>query len=277
MNKILVAFDDQHFSKGAMELLLRLCTMQPVKVVGVFLPPSEGEEAWSYEEPVSGSPVLLHPLKETETKILEHNVALFGEMLHPDIPYRVHKEFHDQALPELIKESCFADLLVIGNEVFFEDPEGSDEEGANSHLKDILFRAQCPVLLAPERFVCPSTNIIAYDGSESSVYAIKQFAYLFPEWCKHRTEIVYIAEEGMPGLPDQEYIKELVSGYFPDASFCILPAGTRGYLGTRVNEQRDALLICGAFGRSVISETIRKSFVADAICEHKLPIFTAHR
>ena len=49
------------------------------------------------------------------------------------------------------------------------------------YLKDVLHDVACPVLLVPEKFDFPESVILAYDGSEESVYAIKQFAYLFPE------------------------------------------------------------------------------------------------
>ena len=53
-------------------------------------------------------------------------------------------------------------------------------EESDEYLKDALHASECPVLVVPEKFDFPESNILAFDGSESSVYAIKQFVYMFP-------------------------------------------------------------------------------------------------
>lgn len=273
MDKIIAAFDSQHLSQGVMSYLQMLSRVQPVRVTRMFLPVSEGIDLWNYGEGAFNYPVLMHAMTETETRIMEKNVETFERLLRQDIPYRIHKEFSDMALQEVIQESRFADLMVIGDEVFY---EGEDGDGINERLKDVLFRSECPVLLVPEKFGFPGSNIIAYDGTPSSAFAIKQFMYLFPEWCKNPTWVLYASEEGN-GVPYETCLRELTWGRFPDITFYHLPINPRKYFATWVSEKEGALLVCGAFGRSVISENIRKSFVSDAVNDHKLPIFTAHR
>ena len=95
-------------------------------------------------------------------------------------------------IPELTKETRFADLLIIGSEIFFKNISDND---SNIFLKHTLQHTECPVMVVPEKFYFPSQNILAYDGSASSVFAIKQFAYLFPDLCDNKTILVYATEE----------------------------------------------------------------------------------
>ena len=42
-------------------------------------------------------------------------------------------------------------------------------------------------MLIPEDYKEPGTELLTYDGSESSVFRIKQFAYILPELAGNET------------------------------------------------------------------------------------------
>jgi hypothetical protein len=132
------------------------------------------------------------------------------------------------------------------------------------------------VLIVPEKFVFPESNILAYDGSESSVYAIKQFAYLFPELTGNKTVLVFMDDSDNP-IPDENNIKELVARHFPDLTLLKLELPSTKYFATWINEKNNALLVSGAYGRSSFSQLFKKSFVSDVIRDHRLPVFISHR
>jgi hypothetical protein len=185
----------------------------------------------------------------------------------------VHKDFYDFALPELKNESRFADLLIVGSEIFYENLEGP---GLNESMGEMLHDVQCPVVIVPEKFEFPQSNILAYDGSESAVFAIKQFAYLFPEFSANKTILVHIQANEKEELPNQVLVEELVARHFPDLTLCGLDIDLKKYLSTWLSEQKGAILVSGAFGRSFISRLFRHSFIAKVISDHKLPVFIAH-
>jgi hypothetical protein len=62
----------------------------------------------------------------------------------------------------------------------------------NAYMKEILHSTECPILLLPERSDLPGSIVLAYDGTPSAVYAIKQFAYLFPELSDIPTYLVFV-------------------------------------------------------------------------------------
>jgi nucleotide-binding universal stress UspA family protein len=120
MKKIIIAFDGTHFSAGALEFARRLNELQPVFLTGVFLPQVELANLWSYANN-AGSPFI--PMIEgRETELIQQNVERFENLCFAaGIEHRVHKDIFNFALPELKSESRYADLVILGSEVFYEN------------------------------------------------------------------------------------------------------------------------------------------------------------
>jgi hypothetical protein len=272
MKKILLAFDGAHFSEGALEFVRLLHSSSPVFVTGAFLPEVNYANAWSY---AAGSGGLFIPLiEEEDVELVTSNIKRFETFCsNNDISYAVHKDFEDFALPELKKETRYADLLILGSETFYEN---MGKEELNLYLRDALHATECPVLVVPETFELPASNILAFDAGASSVYAIKQFAYLLPELASNETILVN-AKEGDGKLPDEEYISEWAAKHFSNLTFYRLGTDSRKYFSAWLSERKAAILVGGAFGRSEISTLFKKSFVSDTIKEHHIPVFIAHR
>jgi len=274
MKKILLAFDGTHFSDGAFEFARRMNQSSPVLLTGVFLPQINYANLWSYAEGVAG-PSYIPLLEGEETIAVQKNIAKFESLCkNNDIDCRVHKDFTEFALPALRKETKFADLLILGSESFYENLGISEP---NESMKDALHGSECPVLIVPEKFEFPGTNVLAYDGSDDSVYAIKQFSYLFPEFGSNDTLLVYAKEEVSRKFPDEQYIEELAARHFPDLNLLKLQLKPKDYFNTWLKDRKGAILVSGAYGRSVISQVFKKSFVSDIIRDHKLPVFVTHR
>ncbi len=150
-------------------------------------------------------------------------------------------------------------------------------ERPNEYLRMTLQEAECPVIVVPEDFSFPDRIVLAYDGSEDSVYAIRQFVLLFPELVKMPATLVYTTTKEHSGLPEKDYILELCARHFPDLTVKLLESTTRKQFGEWLNERPSSLLVCGAFGRTDLSMMFRRSFAAGAIIDHQFPLFIAHR
>ena len=271
MKKVLLAFDAADFSQGAFEFVQRLNELQPILLTGVFLP------AYNYA-PIVGPDgmvgyTMLAP-EEPDREIMQQSIKQFEALCQKNgIAYRVHKDFYLFALPELKKEARFADLLIVGSETFYSNLTGS---GANANLREVVHTAECPVVVVPETFTFPERNVLAYDGSESSVYAIKQFAYLFPELCINETLLVYANPHNEAPIPEEHYVEELATQHFKNLTLFKLAANPKKYFATLATEEKGAIVVCGAYGRSAVSQFFKRSFVSDVIASHKLPVFIAH-
>jgi len=274
MRKILLVFDGINFSEGAFEFARRLNEKNQILAAGIFVPQVDLANLWSYAAAGSGA-ITIPMIEDDEALEIEKNMERFKGLCEKNkIEYRIHKDFYDFALPELKKESRFADLIIIGSEKFYTN---TGVNGPNDYIKNALHDAECPVLIVPEKFNFPESNILSYDGSESSVFAIKQFVYLFPELVKNPTLLVYAKNESDDEIPNVEYIEELAARHFPDLSIMKLHFDPKEYFATWIGEKKNGILISGSFGRSSLSRTFKKSFIKEVIKNHKLPIFITHR
>ena len=119
MKKIILVFDGTHFSKGAFEFARKLNDVQPALLVGVFLPQTSLANSWNYAEAERGSIPLV---EDYEYKTINQNIDRFEKLcVKNGIEHRVHKDLYDLTLPEMKKESEYADMLILGSEKFYEN------------------------------------------------------------------------------------------------------------------------------------------------------------
>ena len=275
MKKILLAFDGSHYSEGALLFAKKLNEKSPVLVTASFLPQVDFANLWSYSGGGGGQGKEFIPLVEdSNADDINKNIKRFEAFCRQNhFRFRIHKDYLDFAIPELKKESRYSDLLIISSELFYEQ---AGTTTPNEYLEQVLHEVECPVLIVPEEFEFPKSNILSYDGSGDSVFAIKQFAWLFPELAELPTTLVY-AGKHENGFPDEQYIKELISAHYPQTAWVKLDTNTRKYFTTWISEKKTACLISGSFGRGDLSRIFKKSFITEVIAEHRLPVFIAHR
>lgn len=275
MKKIIIAFDGANFSEGAFDFARKLNEISPILLTGIFLPQINYSALWSYSSAAIGSGVVIPMLEEGDIATIEQHIERFkGLCQMHGIEHRVHQDFMDFALPELKQETRFADLLILASESFYEYLGVSEP---NAFLKDAIHNAECPVLVVPEQYYFPEKNILAYDGSESSVYAIKQFAYLFPEFDENKTVLLYAGTNDEIAFPDEHNIEELCSRHFTNLTLFKLSVNPKKHFAVWCSEREGSIVVCGSFGRSSISTLFKKSFISDVIRDHKLPVFIASR
>ena len=200
MRKILLAFDGVHFSEGSFNFAKQLNEKNKILLTGVFLPQVSYANLWTYADGV-GTPMFVPAIDDAETQLIEENIKKFENLcIRNDIEFRVRKDFTDLALPELKKESRFADLMIIGEEKFYENMGSGNP---NNYLRETLHGIECSAILVPEKFDFPTLNVLTYDGTDASVFAIKQFVYLLPEFCANPTFLTYANIDGAGRIPNE--------------------------------------------------------------------------
>jgi len=274
MRKIILAFDGIHYSESSFDFAKRLNEKNPILLTGVFLPQTSYANLWSYADGV-GAPMFVPEIEDDDMDIIEKNIEKFETAcVRHGIEFRTHKDFNDLALPELKKESRFADLMIVGSERFYENMGVGDP---NNYLKEAIHNIECSVVVVPEKYSFPEVNVLAYDGSESSVFAIKQFSYLLPEFSENPTLLTFANMENETGLPNEEYIEELATRHFTDLTVSKLDIDSKKHFSTWVADKKTAIVVAGAFSRSAFSQVFKKSFVREIIKEHNVPVFIGHK
>jgi hypothetical protein len=273
MKKIIIAFDGKHFSEGAFRMAEWLNEKQPVLVAGVFLSPVDYREIIGYSGIGIGTPVLV-PVVETNEEEISQNIKRFEERcLKHHIEYRVHKDTDLFAITELITETRFADMLIVSSELFYENV---DRDQPNEYLKKTLHQSECPVFVVPENFEQPESIVLAYDGKASSVYAFKQFTYLFPALSTMDALLVYAGDE-KSDIPHLDEISELTARHFDNLTLQHLQKDPNLHFSDWISQRKHSLLVTGAYGRGELSSLFKKSFIAEVIKAHRVPVFISHR
>lgn len=270
MKKIILAIEVTHFPEEVFDFIKKIHEQEPVQLTGVFLPQAQLAEFYGYPYGVAGA--YLPVLEDKNPDILAENINRFEQLCKiNNISYSIHEDFYNSVNGSLKKESNYADLLILCSQQFY-----NEREDISVYLSKVLHDSLCPAIVLPENAHFPSNLILAFDGSEDSIFAIKQFAYLFPALTNLPVEIVYVHEDSGREIPDKALLKEWVERHFSRVTFAKIEINPEKYFATWISERKDTLLVCGSFARSGFSNLLNKSFVREVIANHELPVFVAH-
>lgn len=275
MKKILLAIDGSNYSKGAIEFAKWLNNKNKILLVGLFVPQKDYAYLWSYTgADMYGTSFVPIVEDEDAPEVLKTIETFENDCIKNDIEFRVHKNYNGTALNIIMKESRFADLLILGSETFYKNYQSKQ---LSENLKDTLHEIECPAVVVPEKYQMPKTNVIAYDGSKSSVFSIKQFAYLFPELLNNDTILVNSEIDFKKDVDEQILIEELCIKHFKKFTIFKNKNEPENYFNTSILNHRNPILISGAYSRGALGSLFHKSFISELIKEHHIPVFIAHK
>lgn len=271
MKKIVFVCDGNNFSNEAFQFVKSLHAREPFLLTGAFFHSiNYGLVIPNTFAPGAGSYL---SFTEEENEAFHKGVDQFKDLCkRSGIEYRVHEESDSWRVSDLVKESRFADLLIVGGSQFFSNVTKGEAKEA---LQQALHRSECPVLVMPHRATAIDEIIFAYDGKKDSVYAIKQFIALFPHFSELETTIVYFNDDPEKEIPNLQYIEEFAARHFQLVTFEHVNLSKKSF-SFWLNAHKDALLVTGAFDRSSISMAFTKSFAEEIINSHTIPVFISH-
>lgn len=273
MKKIIVVFDGAHFAEGAMNYVNTINNEAPVLAIGLFLPSIDYAEMLTFYSAGIAGPLYV-PSIDTEANDIFANVEKFkAYCIKHNIEHRVHDTINGGVVEVLRNESRYADLILLSSDLFYEN---LGEISKQEYIEDTLKATECPVLLLPENYKTPASVVMAYDGTTSSIHAIKQFAYTMKEWVGVPTTIVYASDKD-DDIPELPMLKEYASRHFSDLTFLKLEANPNKYFETWLQNKGAAMLVTGAYGKRTLTGSFKKHFLQEIIAEYKLPIFIAHK
>lgn len=275
--KILAAFDGTKFSEGSMKYALEIAKATNSLLVGVFIQDMRYLNltyAYAWDQPFVDFSSLEKVQAEEKEKI-SLNINLFKRACESKgVNHKVHL---DKGVPlqDLLAESVFADLLIIDSHTSFFTFE---EKGVSPFLKDLLADSHCPVLIVPHNYTFFDSAVLCYDGSASSVYAIRTFSYLFNELSGMQTTVVTVNEKSTNHIKDGWNFKDLVHTHFPNLQYQVLSGDAESELIDFLkNNGQNSIVVMGAYGRSTISRLFHQSLSNKVIQELHLPVFITHQ
>ena len=278
MEKVLLAIDGVQLNNEALNFACYICRLTKSRLIGVFLENLVAEQRQEYKT----TPNLAYadwPIEvesdgyRQKVELIEQNIVTFkNRCCEEGVNCVVHR---DRSLPEseLVAESRYADLLIVDAQTSFKRKyEGSPSDFARQILKE----SECPVVIAPQTFTEIDEIVFAYDSSASSIFAIKQFTYLLPEFKKYKLTILNVNESGQWQDCNKIKFSEWLNDHYDHVNYQARKGEPETGLLDFLIKKQNQFVILGSFGRTAFSNLIHKSKAEILIETITQPIFITH-
>lgn len=183
------------------------------------------------------------------------------------------KETAGMPVVKAVEESRFADLLLINNSTSFAALYDTDPP---RFVKDLLAGAECPVMVLPEVMSPIKEIIFSYNGTFSSMYAIKQFTQLFPGYADMPVKVVYVAENSSKTMPWEPKLREYLDMHYDRVEYSILNGEPSTEFLALLIHRKDCIVTYGAYGRSGVSRFFHRSDADNILRTVNIPVFITH-
>ena len=279
MEKILLALDVARFNNNVLDFACYLASITNSKLTGIFLGALQEDEL-----PVRKS-LMSNPHIETlvagditedpkRRQLCDDTTKLFKNTCQNNgVCYSIHR---NQGVPEdeIIAETRFSDLLIVDAEMSFEERK---ESTPTRFVKEVVKKSECPIVITPFSYSAIDEVLLAYDGSSSSVFAIKQFAYLFPEFKEKRLTILQVDDGNDLPIVNKDRIAELLESHYSTIRFEILHGKPADEIFGYLLQKENMFVIMGAFSRKILGNLFKDSTAELILKAVNLPVFIAHR
>jgi len=118
--------------------------------------------------------------------------------------------------------------------------------------------------------------VFAYDGTKSSVFAMKQFTYLFPELHDRKVLVLEVCEEDEHVVTAKEKLSAWLQNYYSNITYLVLYGKPKDELFGFLLEKEKMFVVMGAFGRSMLSTLFSRSNAELLLKVVNLPFFISH-
>jgi nucleotide-binding universal stress UspA family protein len=254
MEKILIAIDSHELDTNTVRFACHIAKLTGSSLSAVFLEDVRATRRMAFEaiaQPmaIAEQTLLEATVEEAEShSLLEKNILRFKSLATGE-GVRSHL-YLDKGIPvkDLIAETLFADLLILDANTFG-DIAGEPPSG---FVKDIVHDAACPVIIAPENFNGIDSIVFCYDGGRSSLYAMKQFAHLFPKLATQRAKVIDWNPQSTPSLVQARIISWLKT-HFAAVDWLAIRHDEAAGLISFLQEKGDDMIVMGAYGKGLLA------------------------
>ena len=150
------------------------------------------------------------------------------------------------------------------------------EYDSSGRLEQLLHDGACPVLLLRDGALDIEELIFTYNGTASSVYAIKQFTQLFPNLSDKLVTVLFVAENGTISIPEHDKIMSYLQYHYSKIGIRVLKGNPSFEITSFLRNKKTALVTFGAYGRSSLSRFFHPSEADHTLKTLKLPVFITH-
>jgi nucleotide-binding universal stress UspA family protein len=276
MKKIIAAIDAMHFSENQLDGFHYVAKEAKGEITVVFLEDIIGQGiavARAYPDGAYNYEQIAWSSREERDRIRTENLEKFYTACsNAGLEIHVH-EAAGSPIEEIVKESRFADLLLINNNTSF---ASLNESNPPKFVKDVLADAQCPVMVLPEEVLPAREIVFSYNGTFSSMYAIRQFSQLFPDLSDMPVTVIYVAEGNAAGMPYEKQLRDYLDHHYDQVSYKLLSGDPAAEFLAMLLPRKDCIVTYGAYGRSRLSRFFHRSDAENVLRTVNTPVFITH-
>jgi hypothetical protein len=277
MNKVIAAIDALSFSEEQLVQYQTITNMVNGKLTVAFLENVIGEglpltTAFPYGAYAGYEEVNFGKLEERRN-FISQKIELFHTICNDKKIDAVLHQDSGIPLEEVIRESRFADLLLINNNTTF---SSLFETEPPKFVKDVLREAQCPVLVLPTEQKRIDEIVLTYNGSYSSMYAIRQFTGLFAGMISKKAVVLYVDEHSSSTVTEEKLLREYLRIHYKNYEIKILKGEPSFEILNYLMGNPNSIVSLGAYGRSKLSRFFHQSDATKILKTLNIPVFITH-
>jgi len=271
MKKLLLVFNGENYSEHLTDFAIKIAKQTEALLHALFTKDS-ARLMVQYPFPndlslAAGQLVSTEEMQRQNDKLVQANFALFRDACEEaNVRYKIDGD-NDITTDELVDHSAFADLILY---------DATQQAGVYS-FRDLLTDTHCPVLLVPKRVTMPEKAILCYDESFSSIYAVKMYSYLFPEWKDLPTYVLSVNPKKDNRIRYNEYLTDWLPEHFSSWYRAELQGDLQRELISYIRkDDNKAIVVMGAFGRNTMSRLFHRSLANVVLEQTAASIFIIH-
>lgn len=271
MKKILVILNAGYIPQHVISAAIDMARKTSSFIYAVFLNDLKTGPEFDYPFPndlaLAGKSVISEPSKLENRKRIESELQVFkDECEHGDVSFSYEID-EVVSVKHLLHISSFSDLIMA-------DARSDSDEYT---LKDLLIGAHAPVLLVSKHWELPRSIILCYDGKLSSMYAIKMFSYLFPEWTDLSAKLLYVSSAKSDQLPHESHFQSWVRQHFSNLETEILHGNPQEQIVNFMHPDSEGkIVVMGSYGENTLSRIFHTSLSNAVVMQTYASLFITH-
>jgi len=177
-------------------------------------------------------------------------------------------------LLQLTSQATYYDLVIADARTDFNDYLLTS---MNASLKDMLVDAHCPVFLLRPTKEPLSKIIFTYDGSYSSMYAIKMYSYLFPASKNFSVSLISVRSNRDDQVENEKLLEEWLNHHYTAIEKNELHQNAKEQLLQAVNKfGGNTHVVISAYGKEAYARIFHPSHVHLLLKYSKASLFISH-
>lgn len=276
METILVAVDPLNPNKKTLDFALYLARLTKSRISGIFLENTATDKL--IQRDLHGFPIAFADTEVARNKIaagarIDEAISNFKNACSESgVCFVIHRN-HGIPIEDVIVESRFSDMLIVDAAMTFDQ---NAKELPTQFVTNILKKAECPVIVAPEDFEELDEIVFCYNGAFDSIFAIKQFTHLFPQLQNKKLIILEVIEDKERKNQQESSFTDWLKNHYSNFQYEIISGQVNHMLFDFLFKRKNIFIVMGAYGRDALSTFFKRSTAEPLIKIITQPVFISH-